>query len=183
MADMDWKMVVANAVAGAIPVLAFAVAYWIRENANGRNRQKADEDRRRLEYKLDGTAAMTATSLVSSGRLPKTAPCPPEVARAINSADAKSADDYVSLAMAVAHDKMTQEGIPPQTQELLVDKLRTMIEETRQKEERHTQNNAMFFKMLKDEIERLKEKMAAKEVVQETLNPSETLKPLTGDGK
>jgi hypothetical protein len=55
------------------------------------------------------------------------------------------------------------------------------IDDVRDKEERHAKNNAMWIATLKEEIDRLKSEIAwqggslAKS--NETLNPSETLKP------
>ncbi len=169
--DMDWKMVLANAVAGSIPVLVLAVAYWIREDANSRRGRKAEEDRKRMEVKIDGTAAMAATSLVSNGNMPEHAPCPPIVAKAIaerHSDEPVNAAEYVNTALAAARLEMVKQNIPAKTQELLVGKLQQMLEETRQKEERHNNRNAEQIIVLNKEIERLK--------AEKLFNPDETIK-------
>ncbi len=182
--DMDWKMVLANAVASvlatSVPVIAFAVAYWIRENANGLSRQKADDDRKRIETKIDGTAAMAATSLVSSGNMPEHVPCPPIVAKVIaekHSDEPVSAIDYVNTAIAAARAEMAKQNIAPKTQELLLSKLQAALEETRQKEERHNKNNVEQIVVLNNEIDRLKKEIKDGPLFDpsETIDPSDTL--------
>lgn len=181
--DMDWKTILAN---GALTVL-LAVAYAIREWVNGwraeRERIKADEDRARIETKIDGNTALCATTLVSSGNLPKAAPCIPAVAKAISQPGAAtSACEYVATATAEAHDTMEREGIPIQSQDLLVKKLHAMlvetqkradkaeeqiedtqeqVEEARAAEKRHNENNMLHVKGLHEALDKMKADMAA----------------------
>lgn len=149
MESSTWQVIIAVGLAAVLQ----SVAYWIREAANGRARV-------RMESKIDGNTALTATSLVSSGNLPKAAPCIPAVAKAVSGSvpACQNAVDYATIATNVAHDTMSREGIPVQSQDLLVDKLRSMLEETATKEARHNEANAAQLKVLRDEIERLKEK-------------------------
>ena len=149
MESSTWQVILAIAAAAVLQSIAYAIREW----ANGIARQ-------RMENKIDSGVAMGATSLVSSGRLPQAAPCIPAVAAALSnkpdSKDVKSAEEYVKLAICVAHDVMTREGIPAQSQDLLIEKLKKMIEETQAKEQRHTENNTAWIKTLREEIDRLK---------------------------
>lgn len=161
--DADWKIILAIATAAVLQ----SVAYAIREWANGLKVKKAEEDRKRMENKIDGNTALCATNLVSSGNLPKAAPCIPAVANAINSQTSKDgveACEYAAKATAVAHETMEREGLPINSQDSLLDKLRTMIDETslnqiedvRLREERHNKNNLDWIEALRKEIDRLK---------------------------
>lgn len=159
MESQTWQIILAVAVASVLQ----AIAYAIREYAN-------DKKMARLQTSMDGNTALCATSLVSNGTLPKAAPCIPAVAKAVSSTvkGCEDSADYATTAIAVAHETMTRENIPIQSQELLVDKLhakiaenQTKIEDTATKEARHSENNAAWVKLLREEMERMKVEMAA----------------------
>lgn len=159
--EMDWKTIIANGMYFVLLAIAYAIREWVNGHA-----------RLRMENKLDGNTALCATSLVSSGNLPKAAPCIPAVASALSSQtgrDGVAACEYAAKATAVAHATMEREGIPIQSQDLLVQKLRSVIAEStsadliqdvRVREERHAVNNAAWVKVLKEEVDRLKAEMA-----------------------
>lgn len=83
-----------------------------------------------LGTKLDGNTALCATSLVSSGNLPKSAPCIPAVAKALSGDQHESSCEYAAKATAVAYETMVREGVPIQGPDVLVEKLRAAIVET-----------------------------------------------------
>lgn len=155
--DSHWETILANGVY----FLLLAVAYAIREWATSKWRS-------RVENKIDGNTALTATGLVSSGNLPESAPCPAAVAKAVskNNGDPVTASEYAKTATDTAQATMKRENIPVQNQALLVNKLHDMLvctartaEETRVKEERHSENNAAWVKTLREEMDRLKAEM------------------------
>lgn len=171
--DTDWKTILANGGFLLLAALAYSLREWVSEKkrqakeAEDERKRKADREEERertarLENKLDGNTALCATQLVSSGNLPKAAPCIPEVAKALSAdaASSKSACEYATAATAVAHDTMAREGIP-QAHDVLVQKLAAMLEETRAKEERHNQRNAENAKVWEAELERVKAEVSA----------------------
>lgn len=116
-----------------------------------------------LGVKLDANTALTATSLVSSGNLPKSAPCIPAVAKALSDSpqSCQSAITYADTAISKAHETMEERNIPIQSQELLVKKMQVMIADLIAKEARHNANNIENAKVWAAEAERLKAEMAA----------------------
>ncbi|HWH80527.1 MAG TPA: hypothetical protein VNT76_24265 [Candidatus Binatus sp.] len=149
----DWKIILAIAVAAILKEVADAIRAW----ANRRFQK-------RIETKMDGNTALCATTLVSSGNLPKAAPCIPAVAKAVSSTPSacESAVEYATNATAVAHQTMEREGIPIQSNDLRVKTLQATIEEIRIKEERHAENNAAWNKQLREDLEWLKSELAKK---------------------
>ncbi len=166
MESSTWQVILAVAAASVLQ----SIAYAIREFANSKKMA-------RLQTSMDGNTALTATALVSSGSLPNAAPCIPAVAKAVssNGDGCRSAVDYAVIATNVAREKMASEGIPIQSQELLVDKLHAKISEsqarieenqakiddTAAKEARHSENNAAWVKSLQNQLERLQNEMDA----------------------
>lgn len=173
--ESTWQVILAIAVAAVLKEVADVIRQW-----GNRKFQ------RRMETKMDGNTALTATSLVSSGRLPEAAPCIPSVAKAVSESNeaCASAVEYATTATAVAHATMAKEGIPIQSQDLLVEKLHAKIvatqsqaDETKNTEARHAQNNAQWVRVLNERLDAMKgeiEAMKAKPtsgVIKERLDP------------
>lgn len=155
----NWKMLLAQGAMG----IMFAIAYWIREKA----KERRDT---RVEAKIDGNTALCATSLVSGGTLPKTAPCIPAVAKALSEtrASCESSTAYADKAVLTAHEAMEKANIPIQSQDLLVQKLMKEIADLIAKEARHNANNVENNKVWAAEVERLKAKLIEVETKLET---------------
>lgn len=159
MESATWQVIVAIAFASVLQ----AIAYAIREGANNKKMS-------RLQTSLDGNTALCATNLVSSGNLPHAAPCIPAVAKAISSTAAGCSDaaTYAQAATTVARETMRAEGIPIQSQDLLVDKLHAKISENREKvedvaakESRHNERDAENAKNLLELVAKLQRDMDA----------------------